>query len=186
MTLNRFLSLFFLAITASLAWWLEDVVQTSQNEALRKENNRPDFYMQSFVMRQYNTQGEMRYEIHGESLLRYPKNKNMEIKQLDMQVFKKGKAPLAVKADTARLTDNGEQIYLTGNVRIDRNKTVDEDSLSIRSEKLFIDTSRDYMETNKRIRIQTSKHKIEGTGMQAWFEHKKIRLLTKVRGIHEP
>jgi len=186
MTLTRFFSFIFLAITATLVWWLEDVVQTAQIETLRKEHNRPDFYMQDFVMRNYDTGGSLRYTARGESLLRYPKDDNLEIKQLDMLSFRKDKAPLSVKSDSASLTDSGNQVHLTGNVRIDQDKTATEDSLSIRSEKLFIDNNRDYMETNTPILIQTSKHKLEGTGMQAWMEYKKYRLLTKVRGKHEP
>ena len=70
MTLNRFISLLLLLITTSLIWWLEDVVQTSQEEALRKENNRPDFYMENFIIKQYTPEGDFNYQIKGASLLR--------------------------------------------------------------------------------------------------------------------
>lgn len=186
MTLNRFISLLLLLVTASLVWWLEDVVQTSQEESLRKENNRPDFYMQNFTMNQYTTDGKLHYRAKGESLLRYPKNENMDIKQLDMLSFKEGEAPTSVKSDTASLTNNGDHIFLTGNVIIKQDKTEENDLLLIKTEKLFIDTTRNYMETNTPISIQTSKHKVTGTGMQAWKDYKKIRLLTKVKGRHEP
>ena len=75
---------------------------------------------------------------------------------------------------------------LTGEVNIHQDSHGDDDSLDIRTEKLFLDNQRDYLETNKPITIKTDRHTMQGTGMQAWLEYKKYRLLSNVRGTHEP
>ena len=186
MTLNRFFSLLILSIIAALTWWLEDVVQTSHTEAARKESNRPDFYMQDFTMRDYSPLGELRRRGSGDSLLRYPKDDSLEIKKLAMQSYQQGKAPLSISANSASLTDDGQQIFLAGNVIIKQDKTQNQDSMLVTTEKLFIDSNRNYMETDVAINIKTGKHDVSGIGMQAWTDYKKIRLLKKVRGIHEP
>jgi LPS export ABC transporter protein LptC len=103
-----------------------------------------------------------------------------------MQAFRQDKAPLNVKANTAHISNDGDHVLLTGAVDIDQEKRGDDDSLSIKTEKLFLDNSRDYLETNKAITIKTSKHVMQGVGMQAWLEHKKYRLFSNVRGKHEP
>jgi len=186
MTANRLASFLFLCVITSLIWWLENVVSSSQNEALKQENNRPDFYMKNFTLHDYTVNGELRYETDGESLIRYPKDDSLEIEQLDMQAYKKNKAPMYVSADNARISNNGDHILLTGSVYIHQPKHDDDDSLSIKTEKLFMDNQRDYIETNKAITIKTSKHTMQGVGMQAWLEHKKYRFLSQVRGKHEP
>jgi LPS export ABC transporter protein LptC len=100
-----------------------------------------------------------------------------------MQAYRLDEAPLNINANNARITNNGDHVLLTGAVDIQQAKYKDNDSLSIQTEKLFMDSPRDYMETNKAITIQTSKHKMQGIGMQAWLEHKKYRLFSHV---HEP
>jgi lipopolysaccharide export system protein LptC len=153
---------------------------------MRKQNTRPDFYMEGFTMHDYSPLSNLRYQTTGKSLMRYPKDDSLEIKQLNMQSYQENKAPLSVTANTASLTDDGQQIFLTGNVIIRQDKTRTDDSMLITTEKLFIDNNRNYMETDVAINIKSSKHDVSGIGMQAWTDYKKVRLLKKVRGIHEP
>jgi len=186
MTTSRFLSLLLLAVVTSLVWWLEGLVTSSQTEAMKQKSNRPDFYMENFTLRNFNISGELRYRAKGRSLIRYPKDDSLEIELLDMQAYKKDKAPLFVKSNNARISNDGDHVMLTGAVDIHQDKLGSDDSLSINTEKLFMDNERDYLETNKAITIKTSKHHMQGVGMQAWLEHKKYRLLSNVRGTHEP
>lgn len=186
MTASRFFSFLILCVITSLAWWLEGIIISSQNEDLKQKNNRPDFYMQNFTLHNYNIDGELRYKANGESLIRYPKDDSMEIEKLKMQAYKKDKAPMHINANNARISNEGDHVLLTGAVDIHQAKLGPNDSLSIKTEKLFMDSQRDYMETNKAITIQTSKHRIQGVGLQAWLEYDKYRLLSRVRGKHEP
>lgn len=186
MTAGRFFSFILLAVVATLIWWLEDIVSTSHQESLRQKNNRPDFYMENFTLRNYNPDGLLRYRATGNSMIRYPVDDSLEIEQLDMRAFKPDKAPLDVKANNARITNEGDHVMLTGAVDINQEKQGNDDSLSIKTEKLFLDNEREYAETNKAITIRTSKHEMSGVGMQAWLGHKKYRLFSEVKGRHEP
>ena len=186
MTASRFFSFILLCIVAILVWWLEDIVSTSHNEALRQQTNRPDFYMEKFTLYNYNRDGMLRYHASGRSMIRYPVDDSLEIEQLDMRAFKPDKAPMDVKANNARISNKGNHVLLTGAVDINQEKQGDDDSLSIKTEKLFLDSPRDYLETNKAITIRTSKHQVRGIGMQAWLGHKKYRLFSEVKSRHEP
>ena len=186
MPVGRFISLAFLAIVASLTWWLEDIISTSQQEALREKTNRPDFYMEKFTLDNYDENGQLQYHARGRSLIRYPADDSLQIEQLDMQAFREGKAPLSVKANNANVSNDGNHVMLLGAVDISQEKLGDDDSLSINTEKLFLDNKRDYLETNKAITISTSKHTMYGVGMQAWLNEEKYRLFSDVRGKHEP
>lgn len=186
MTSGRLISLLFLVVVTSMTWWLENIISTSHQEALREKTNRPDFYMEDFTLHNYDKEGFLKYHALGHSLIRYPANDSLEIEQLDMQAFREGKAPMNVKANNAQISNDGDHVLLIGAVDINRDKHLDEDSLSITTEKLFLDNSRDYLETNKAITIKTSKHTMYGVGMQAWLENEKYRLFSDVRGKHEP
>ena len=186
MTTSRFISLLLLTIIASLVWWLENLVSSSQTEAMKLQTNRPDFYMEKFAMRNFSTEGTLKYQANGQSLIRYPKDDSLEIEQLEMQAFKQDKGPISVKSDTARISNDGEHILLTGAVNIHQEKHGSDDSLTLTTDKLFLDNQRDYIETNKPITIRTDRHTMHGTGMQAWLEYRKFRLLSNVRGTHEP
>ena len=186
MTSGRFISLVFLFITASVIWWMEDIISTSHNEALREKTNRPDFYMKGFTLDNYDPDGTLGYHATGQSLIRYPADDSLEVEQLDMQAYRLNRAPLNVRADTARISNEGDHVMLTGAVDINREKHGEDDSLSIKTEKLFLDNERDYVETNKAITISTSKHMMKGIGMQGWLKNEKYRLFSNVRGKHEP
>jgi lipopolysaccharide export system protein LptC len=186
MTASRFFSLVLLAIAATSIWWLEDLVSTSQTEAMKQQTNRPDFYMENFTLRNFDANGELHYRAKGKSLIRYPQDGSLAIEQLDMLAYKEDKAPLQVKSNTARISNNGDHAMLTGAVDIHRDKLGKDDALTIKTEKLFMDNQRNYLETNKAISIWSGRHQMHGTGMQAWLDHEKYRLLSNVRGIHEP
>lgn len=186
MTASRFISLLILTVVTSMIWWLEDIVSTTQNEELRRKNNRPDFYMENFTLHQYDETGRLDYQTKGASLIRYPAHDTLEIENLDMQAYKDNKMPFSIKANNARIYEEDDQIQLTGNVKMYQTEGPDNDMLSIESEKLLIDGNRDYLETTKKITIKTDKHEISGIGMQAWLELDKFRLMSTVRGTHEP
>jgi lipopolysaccharide export system protein LptC len=186
MTLDRILGLFFVAIIAFAVWWLEDVVQKSQDEILQKQHNRPDFYMQDFTMQSFDKKGKLSYSTKGHSMVRYPKDGSLEITELDMTSLANPNGPASIKAQTARLTEDGNKVLLTGDVRVHRKQTAAQDSLQILTEKLLLDIERDYAETDQAITLISDKHHVKAVGMQAWLKHHKVRLLSKVRGQHEP
>ncbi|TNF98932.1 MAG: LPS export ABC transporter periplasmic protein LptC [Gammaproteobacteria bacterium] len=186
MTLDRTIALFFVAIIALAVWWLEDVVQKSQDEILLKKHNRPDFYMQDFTMHSFDKKGNSNYRVNGRSMVRYPKDGSLEITELDMISSANPDRPASIKAKTARLTEEGSKVLLTGDVRVNRKKTAVQDSLQILTEKLLLDIESDYAETDQPITLISSKHHIKAVGMHAWMKHHKIRLLSNVRGKHEP
>lgn len=171
---------------ASVIWWLESIISTAQDDELRKQSNRPNFYLENFELHQYNASGVLEYKAQGHSMIQYPINNGMDIEQMTMLRYPPEKAIVTVKADNARLLDEAKQIHLSGNVHIHQAKSNNNDLLDIKTQKLFVDNDSKYMETNKPITIKTDKHEISGTGMQAWTELKKFRLLSNVRGRHEP
>ncbi len=186
MTITRIFSVLALIFIAGVVWWLESIISTAQDDELRVKNNRPNFYLENFELHQYSQYGVLEYQAQGQSMIQYPIDDGMDVEQMTMHRYPPDKSIVTVKADNARLLEEGKQIHLSGNVHIHQAKSNNNDLLDIKTEKLFVDNDSKYMETNKPITIRTDKHEISGTGMQAWTEKRKFRLLSNVRGRHEP
>lgn len=184
MTLPRIFSFMALSILAALLWWLENIVQSTQEANLRTAHNRPDFFMREFTMTDYDVAGKKRHVVTGNSVLHYPKDSNLEIRKLNLVSDKGDNRQIFVKANRARISNDGNHIYLDDKVQIDQKAPGD--TMAFRSESLFLDNEKDYLESNSDITITTDKHHIRGTGLQAWLKHRKIRILSKARGKHEP
>ncbi len=184
---SRFFSLVSLALIAIAIWWLEGIIHAVQENELREAGDRPDFYLEGFVLHQYDRPGHPQYRARGQSMIQLPGDDDgVEVEKIHLQQFPRQRSRITVTADQARLLEDGREVHLTGSVHIHQPKGRMNDLLDIRTERLFIDQASRYMETPGPITIKTSRHEISGTGMQAWTELGKYRLQSQVRGRHEP
>lgn len=186
MTGGHFFSLALLALLAIAIWWLEDIIRSVQEKEPHEAGNRPDFYLENSVLRQYDRLGNLAYLLQGQSMIRYPGEDSIEIEKIHLQQFPRQGSRITVTADQARLLEEDWKIMLSGSVHIHQPKGKTNNLLDIRAESLSIDQASGYMETSGPITIKTSGHEISGIGMQAWTKAGKYRLQSQVRGRHEP
>lgn len=92
--------------------------------------------------------------------------------------------PWIVTANTATVYQSDNKIDLQGNVLLSRSGA-DNDRTDIATEQLFIDTSRQFAETNKAVTISSHSSKAQANGMQADLANKRLGLLSRVKEIHE-
>ena len=183
---SHFFSLATLAAIALVVWWLEDIVHTAGDVAAHGDADLPDFYLEDFVLHQYDQAGSVAYRAQGRSMASYSGNNSTVIDTVFLQQFPEQPSAVTMTADQARLLDDGERIDLMGSVHIYRAEGGPDVPFDIRTERLFIDQTSGYMESAEPVTMKTPGHEISGIGMQAWTESGRYRLLSRVKGRHEP
>ncbi len=183
---SRFFSLATLVAIALVVWWLEHIVHTAGDVATHGGTDHPDFHLEDFVLHQYDQAGSVAYRAQGRSMAGYTGNNSIVVDTVFLQQFPERPAAVTMTADQARLLDDGERIDLMGGVHIYRPDGGPDAPFDIRTERLFIDQTSGYMESAEPVTIKTPGHEISGTGMQAWTGPGRYRLLSRVKGRHEP
>jgi len=145
-----------------------DYIVTSARITEMSETGTPERILEASILRHYSTRD-----------LSEAENPVLELRPADSTHWH-------VEADSAQVTRHGDEILLEGGVQIDTLEDPARDPMHIRTRDLRVLQKEAYAETAQPTVIESTHHRIEGIGMQAWLEEPvRVKLLTQVRGRHE-
>ncbi len=113
------------------------------------------------------------------SILSYTLIKNPSLKLL------MDTSPWTVQSEHGRLSEQGQRLMLWDKVLISQ-ISEDRQTATLETNNLVILPQERLIETQEPVKITTPSGEITAVGMTADLDKKKIKLLSKVRGIHEP
>lgn len=93
--------------------------------------------------------------------------------------------PWIITADSAHSNFDGSIITLSGNVlawQTINNLTRNE----LKTEKLILEPNKKFAQTDKAVTISNPGNIVNGVGMQAFLQSNIIKLLSRVKSVHEP
>ncbi len=139
----------------------------------------------------YTEEGELDYifasqEARQFQVKRRPgKQDYTELTQPRLQLFdQETQTPWRIVAEEGKATDRGNTITLWGNVRVWQTNDLGETS-ELQTQYLVVKPEKQYAETDKTVMLISPTGKTQAVGMKANLKTGIIRLLSRVRGIHE-
>ncbi|GAB3094177.1 LPS export ABC transporter periplasmic protein LptC [Aestuariicella hydrocarbonica] len=144
------------------------------------------------VSRRYDDEGKLN-SVFKASEARYfqvnprrpTKRDYVEVKEPKLTFYTVDKPPWDMTARTGKSKNNGNLIQLKGDVHLwqsDSENLVSE----LTTPYLVVKPEQQYAETNKPVIISSPGSTTNAVGMKAYLQTDTIKLLSKVRGIHEP
>jgi lipopolysaccharide export system protein LptC len=121
--LEKMLALAALGVFAAVSLWLQ--IQTQEDTALTAvvpERHDPDYYIEHFTSTGMDAQGNPKYILRAERLVHYPDDNTSLLDKPHLTQFEPGKAPTNTYAESGWVSPDGDEVLLTGNVRIIRGK----------------------------------------------------------------
>jgi len=192
------LTLFFATILALLLW------RSPPNELsdfLDDQINKPNYpitFVSNALTKQYDEQGNLNYSLFSKSVNYYDKaladRPEAVFEQPRLIVYERSekaekgsttKSTLTVSADTAEANEKQDWLTLIGNVVLEQ-QNLKGGITRLRTERLQIQPNRRYAETSKPVMIKDKAGTTSATGLKFFFDDKRIKLLSNVKGQYVP
>lgn len=146
----------------------------------------PDYFGSKYFKEEMSADGKLKTQLSATKMLHYSDSGITHLERPVMTLYNSGISTWIIKSDAATIKSNGDNLFLTGQVKINRIGTKKLKPLSINTSQLQVQLSTNFAQTAKWARISGAKHTTEGVGLEMTFSHPiKLKFLAKVRGKYE-
>ena len=117
---NRLAIAAVLAALAVLSWWLPNALAPRSGLFGTEGRHEPDYTIENFTATEMNAQGQRKHELRAAKLVHYADDDTSDLTQPYLIQFSPDTAPVHTRADRGRITPDGKEIFMQGNVRVTR------------------------------------------------------------------
>ena len=183
----RLLALMLSAVFCAFgSFWLVQVMQGEENAAGFNAGNEPDYIVDNFSWVRMSEAGKPRYVISGERLTHRPVDNTALVDKPVVQSLTDEHPPMTMTSDRALVSQNQNQIDLTGNVDIRRPAGPTSQPLRIRTPALTVLPDEDIVKTDKPIEMKLGASSVTGVGMVANNATQQVHLGGRGQIIYPP
>ena len=112
-----------------LSMWLQfGLIEKEHVEFDGKERHDPDYYIENFTAVGMDEKGERRYVLEAERLVHYPDDDTALLDNPHIIQYEDGAPPRHTYSESGWISSDGNEVLLTGNVRVIQNAGGSEDS----------------------------------------------------------
>lgn len=172
-----------LAALAGLTYWLDQRVQPLG--PLRGAAGSPDFIIDDLVATRMNATGTPRYAVRAKKVVHYPADNSAVLEDPDVTHFEPGEAPVLIKASHGEISNNGENIYLSGSVDVRRLPYANEPGMSLQTSYLHVIPDLDLAKTNREVTLTRGNSTVKSVGLEFNNATRTLKLLSNVKGTIE-
>ena len=129
-----------------LSMWLQfGIIEREQVEFDGNERHDPDYYIENFTAVGMDEKGARRYVLEAERLVHYPDDDTALLDNPHIIQYEDGAPPRHTYSESGWISSDGNEVLLTGNVRVIQNVGSDEDSgrtvLTTEKMRIFLDNN---------------------------------------------
>jgi lipopolysaccharide export system protein LptC len=162
---GRLLALMLFAVFCAFgSFWLVQVMQSRDDPTNVNVGNDPDYIVENFSFVRMSVDGKPRYVISGERLTHRPADNTSEIENPVVHSLSPDKPPMTTTAKHALVSQNQNQIDLTGDVDIQRPASGASQALRIRTEALTILPDDEIAKTDKPVKMTLGSATVDAVG----------------------
>jgi lipopolysaccharide export system protein LptC len=180
------LLMLFAVFCAFGSFWLVQVMQGEDNTPGAGAGNEPDYIIDNFSWVRMSEGGKPRYVISGDRLTHRPADNTALVEKPVVQNLTADHPPMTMTAEHALVSQNQNQIDLTGNVDIQRPAGKDSQPLRIRTQALTVLPDEDIVKTDKPIDMKLGASSVNGVGMLANNATQQVHLGGRGQIIYPP
>ncbi len=119
-------------------------------------------------------------------MLHYPDDDTTDLVAPRVVQTKPGEPRVTVTADRGTLSQNGEEVFLYGNVLMVRERMADRPESRMRTSFLHVVRAQSVMRTDRDVLITEEGRVLTGRGMEYHNDSEELFLRERVRGRYEP
>ena len=174
-----------LAAFAALTFWLDRQMNPSTLVSDGKARHHPDYIVENFSATRAGPDGIPRYTLSARRMVHYPDDDTTFLETPKLVSFAKSGITLTATSKNAMLSGDGDNVYLTDDVRLIRSAYAHKDELKVETSYLHVIPDEDIAKTDKPVQISDSQTRITSVGLEFNNRTRILKLLSNVRGTYE-
>lgn len=125
-TLEKIVYMTVLACLGLLSIWLQfGIIEQPVEDFDGDERHDPDYYMENFTAIGMDEKGRRKYILEAERMVHYPDDDTALLDNPHIVQYKPGMAPRHTYSESGWMGPDGNEILLTGNVKVIQGKSPD-------------------------------------------------------------
>ncbi len=186
--LNRLSSWFpvlLLGVLAMLTYWLDAQVRTGGRSGVAQGED-PDYFVDDFAATSFGKDGSVVQQLSARKLTHYAEGKPTQVVAPVLTDTQPGKPTIRVRADAGRVSADNENVYLTGNVVVEREPLAGRGRITVATEYLHVQPKTEKADTDRRVTITDATGTHVGGAMEADNRARLLKLRNGVSGEIRP
>jgi len=179
--------LFALVVLSAVSLWALQSVPEEVPEIVKTDMQQDiDYFSADYSKVQMNQLGVPDNKVQADYVQHYRGKDETKLTRPVISLYKLLSPAWITRSETGMVTEQGEQLFLQGTVKIDRLANSRYRAVNIVTRDLQIQPNKQYAETDAWAELVTGMDRISGVGLQFFYaEPMHIKLLSQVRGRHE-
>ncbi len=171
--------LIMLVLLALLTFWITNAVVPTMTNQGSDTHQKPDYIIENLSGIRANHESTVQRNFSAKKLLHYLDGDVTHMESPYFTNMESQKPVMRVKADKARLLGEGENVYLTGNVKVLRGE--DNDKITMMTSYLHLIPDENIAKTNKTVVFSRKNTTISAIGLELDNHTGIVQLLSRVK-----
>ena len=172
-----------LLLLAGLTFWLSRAVTGVPGKGDGAKRHDPDMFAENVNAKQFGVEGSVRYTLSARKMVHYPDDDTSHLSEVRFQATERDALPFSATSDTAWLTQNGDEVFLRGNVVMVREAGPTSSQITVHTTYLHIIPDAGIAETDQPVEIRDASGVVNAASMLANNKLGTIAL-TQVRAVY--
>ncbi len=165
-------------------WMLKAAQRTEDNAAVSGERTDPDYVIEGFRYVKVARDGGAEYVIEGDKLAHDPVTDDSIVTRPRLNSYVRGRAPMTLTADHARINNDHSEFRLIDNVRLERPPTSGSEALTVEADYMVVLPNQDIVKTDRTVRARLGNSTLQGVGMIADEKKRQLTLQSRVKATY--
>jgi lipopolysaccharide export system protein LptC len=182
----RLFPLLLMLALAGLTFWLERTVREEERVHPSQRRHDPDFVVEKLSYTRFNLQGFVESTLAAAKMLHYPDDDSTDLVAPRIVHTRPGEPRVILTAERGTMSQDGEEIFLHGNVLIVREAGPEGFEKRMQTSFVHVAQGRSVFLTDRDVVITEGDRVLSGRGMEYHNDSQELFLRGRVRGRFEP
>jgi lipopolysaccharide export system protein LptC len=173
--------LLLVGVLAALTFWLQRVTEGAAADRSGRYRHDPDFIIDNFSVRTFNTSGKLQHTLTATRMMHYPDDDTTTV--VTPRVLFHATPPTELSAEQALVSKDAAEVQLQRNVRLVRGGRDGGLPLEVATERLDVIPDLETASTDTPVTITQGRSVVTGSGLRADNKTQQTTLLGPVRGV---
>lgn len=174
-----------LALLVGLTLWLNTLVQAPATRADGKLRHDPDLIVEGFSAKKLGEDGRVLYTLVARKMVHYPDDDSAFLEAIKLEAFEPQQPRMTVTADTGRLEQGGDRVWVERNVVVVREADEKLDETRLTTEQLLVLPDEGLARSTVPVRLQTATGEARAASMEIDNRARTVKL-GKVNAKYKP
>lgn len=171
-------------LLALLTFWLDRMVQPTGSKKDGGGRHDPDYWVENFTATRMGTDGVPRHVLTAAKMTHYPDNDSTDLVRPRLTDIPVNLPPIHSQAQAGKVSSNGEQVWLTGEVKVIREAGNGQSELTVTTDYLHVIPDKSFVQTDRKIVMHNANTDVSAVGMELDGKAHVIKFLSRVKGQH--